>query len=149
MSLLQWALQAAGSQWLHHGTRRTYSCPGVGQLPTSHISFCRLPENHPPLPQHRWGPVIIRLFCTHTTMWPVTTSLCSCDFRAKSLVWVQPDNDLPSHMRLYVQNALHNKYNMRSHASTNICWLTIQFSCYSQACWSLECQKCFCHSSSA
>ena len=79
----------------------------------------------------------------------VTTSLCSCDFRGKSAVWVQPDNDLPSHMRLYVQNALHDKHNMMSHASTNICQLTIQFSCYSQACWSLECQKCFCHSSSA
>ncbi len=64
----------------------------------------------------------------HTTMSPVTTGLCSNDLRAKSAVWVQPDNVLPRHMHLYMQNELHDTHNMMSHASANICWLIIQCS---------------------
>jgi len=45
--------------------------------------------------------------------------------------WVQPDNDSPRHMRLYMQNELHDTHNKMSHASANVCWLIIQFSCYS------------------
>lgn len=127
MSLFQWALQAAGSKRLHHGTCCTDSCLGVGQLPTSHISFCRLPENHPQLPQHRCGPAIICLFGTQTSRWPLSTRLGSNDFRVRNAVWVQPDNDLPRHMRMYVQNALHDNHGMMSHASANLCRLMIRF----------------------
>lgn len=66
------------------------------------------------------------MFSTCTTIWPLITSLRSCGFRAESAVWVQPDNDLPRHIRLYMQNELHDTHSMMVlHASANICSLMI------------------------